>query len=77
VGRDASRFVKWDDYVGQVVRSVRNSSHGLLDQLAGRQADVAATHTGALPSSLPDLAFLVGLALLTDPEGLWGQAIVS
>ncbi len=71
VGNDGSQILKWDDYVGQVVRSVRNSSHGLLDQLAGRQVEVAATHTGALPASLPDLIFLIGLALLADPEHLW------
>jgi hypothetical protein len=77
VGQTELELIPWDAYVGQVVRSVRNSSHGLLDQLAGRQVDVAATHTGSLPAALPDLAAIIAIGLLADPEGLWAQAIPS
>lgn len=60
-----------DDYVPKLIRAVRNSSHGLLDQLATpRHRSFLATHTGTIPSVLPDLAALLALALVADAENL-------
>lgn len=75
VGRDQQTTMAVEEYVGRVVRAARNSSHGLLDQLAGPDADVAATHTGALPESLPELAALLAWSLLADPERLWSMQV--
>jgi hypothetical protein len=71
VGMDADRVLAWPEYVGQLVRAVRNSSHGLLDQVRGPQFEVAVTHTGALPRLLPELAMMIAFGLLGDPERLW------
>lgn len=77
VGRAELKTMSIEDYVGSVVRAVRNSSHGLLDQLAGPDADVAATHTGALPETLPEMVALIAWALLADPERLWSMQVWS
>jgi hypothetical protein len=73
-GSTSSRKMSWDNYVGTLVRAVRNSSHGLL-QARKTEADVAATHTGALPDTLPELVPLIALALLADPERLWSMEV--
>ena len=74
VGQDELTLMPWDEYVGRLIRSVRNSSHGLLGQLTGRRhVDLAATHTGSMPSGLPDLAFLIALGILSEPERLWEE----
>jgi hypothetical protein len=75
VGREQPATVGTEEYAGRLIRAVRNSSHGLLDQLAGRDVDIAATHTGALPETLPELASLIAVALLADPERLWSMQI--
>jgi hypothetical protein len=64
----------WDTYVRTLVRAVRNSSHGLL-QAHKTEAEVAATHTGALPDRLAELAPLIALTLLADPERLWSMDV--
>ena len=75
VGRDTQAIMPTNEYAGRLIRAVRNSSHGLLDQVAGREADVATTHTGALPDTLPDLVSLIAVALLADPERLWSMDV--
>jgi hypothetical protein len=75
VGRTAGETMSIEVYTGRVVRAVRNSSHGLLDQLAGPDAEVAAIHTGALPDTLPELVALIAMALLADPERLWSMQV--
>jgi hypothetical protein len=75
VGREEQTTMVLEEYVGRVVRAARNSSHGLLDQLAGPDAVVAATHTGALPESLPELVALLAWSLLADPERLWSMQV--
>jgi hypothetical protein len=75
IGLNGETTVKTEEYAGRVIRAVRNSSHGLLDQLAGREAEIAASHTGALPDSLPELACLIAVALLADPERLWSMDV--
>ncbi len=75
VGSNAEMAVPTEEYAGKLIRAVRNSSHGLLDQLAGREADIAASHTGALPHTLPELASLIAVALLADPEKLWSMDV--
>jgi hypothetical protein len=72
VGSSSIREIPRDTYVGTLVRAVRNSSHGLL-QAHRTEAEVAATHTGALPDTLPELVPLIALALLADPERLWSM----
>jgi hypothetical protein len=73
-GSASIRKMPWDTYVGTLVRAVRNSSHGLL-QAHKTEAEVAATHTGALPDTLPELVPLIALALLADPERLWSMEV--
>ena len=73
-GSVSIRKMSWDTYVGTLVRAVRNSSHGLL-QVHKTEAEVAATHTGALPDTLPELVPLIALALLADPERLWSMEV--
>jgi len=75
VGRQREERVPMNQYVGRLVRAVRNSSHGLLDQLAGRDAELAVTHTGALPEALPLLISLIAFALLAEPERLWSMEV--
>ena len=75
VGREAPEIMRTEEYTGRLIRAVRNSSHGLLDQLAGPDADVAATHTGALPETLPELAALIAWAPLADSERLWSMNV--
>lgn len=58
-------------YVGELVRAVRNSAHGLLEQLtASNDRYLIATHQGKLPAQLADLAALLAFALVTDAEAV-------
>jgi hypothetical protein len=65
----------FDTYVPELVRAVRNSSHGLVDQLSGSDLDLVATHDATMPSVLPDLVALIVYALIADfervREGTW------
>jgi hypothetical protein len=63
-------------YVGELVRTVRNSAHGLLEQLmTSNDRYLIATHQGKLPAQLSDLAALLAFALVADAvavhEGRW------
>lgn len=64
----------WDDYVPKLIRAIRNSAHGLVDQLEApskhKERNIIATHSGKLPPVLPDLAALLSLALVADAERL-------
>ena len=75
IGRAKQETMPIETYTGRVIRAVRNSSHGLLDQLAGPDSEVAVTHTGALPETLPELVALITWALLSDPEHLWSMRV--
>ncbi len=75
VGPNGETTMPTEEYAGRLTRVVRNSSHGLLDQLARRDANVAVTHTGALPHALPELASVLALALLADPKKLWSMDV--
>jgi hypothetical protein len=78
IGPDRDTDVPFTEYIGRLVRSVRNSSHGLMDQLAGGpNAQVALSHTGAIPEELADLASLIAIALLAEPERLWSMDLNS
>lgn len=58
-------------YVGELVRAVRNSAHGLLEQLTtSNDRYLIATHQGKLPAQLADLAALLAFALVADAEAL-------
>jgi hypothetical protein len=63
-----------DDYIPKLVRTIRNSAHGLIEQLESpdrhRERNLIATHTGKLPAVLPDLAALIGFALVADADAL-------
>ena len=59
-----------ESYVPDLVRVVRNSSHGLLDLLSGEDRYLVSTHSGRLPAELPELAVLVGFGLIADAEAL-------
>jgi hypothetical protein len=75
VGSAAERLVRWPEYVGQLVRAVRNSSHGLLDQAKGPQFDTAVTHSGALPLLLPELTMMIAFGVLAQPEQMWQRSL--
>ena len=59
----------------ELMRAVRNSSHGLVHQLAGPDLDLVATHDAHVSSALPDLVALIIIALFADLErildGTW------
>lgn len=70
VDRASGVEVPWSTYVGTLTRLIRNSSHGLLDQLAGNNLGTVASHSGALPLLLPELVMMISFAVLSDPERL-------
>lgn len=58
-------------YVPELVRAVRNSAHGLIEQLSDHpDRYLIATHEGKLPAQLADLAALIAFALVADAEAL-------
>ena len=59
-----------DEYVPELVRAVRNSSHGLSEVLQGKSALLVATHEGRMPSQLSDVAALAMLGLVADADRL-------
>jgi len=59
-----------DEYVGSLLREIRNSAHGLNRILREDTRHLVATHTGDVPRALPDLAALIALALVADAEKL-------
>jgi hypothetical protein len=69
----------WEDYVPKLIRAVRNSSHGLIEQLESpekrKERNIIAVHSGKLPAELPELAALLAFALVADAErfveGTW------
>jgi hypothetical protein len=64
-----------DEYVPELVRAVRNSSHGFTEVLRDARGLLVATHQGCMPSQLTDVAGLVMLGLFADAdklcEGTW------
>lgn len=71
-----NRLIKrnWEDYLPKLIRAIRNSAHGLVEQLEApsqhKARNIIATHSGKLPSVLPDLAALISFALIADAERL-------
>jgi hypothetical protein len=63
-----------ESYVPELIRAVRNSSHGFMDLLTRADRFLLATNTGALPDQFPMLAALIGFGLLTDAEALRDQS---
>src|SRR6266508_188856 len=63
-----------ESYVPQLVRAVRNSAHGFIEVMTSdtsamrRDRELLATHDGKLPPHFPDLAALIGFALVADFE---------
>jgi hypothetical protein len=70
VGGDPNnlRSMPMDEYVGSLLREVRNSAHGLKRILRKDERFLVATHTGDVPRQLPDLAALIALALVADAD---------
>jgi hypothetical protein len=70
-----------ESYVPQFIRAVRNSAHGFIEVLTNdapgmqRDRELLAAHDGKLPPHFPDLATLIGFALVADfervAEGTW------
>jgi hypothetical protein len=54
-----------------LVRAVRNSAHGLVEQLERRDRFLVATHNGQLPNQIGDYAVLLAFALIADIEALF------
>jgi hypothetical protein len=61
-----------EQYVADLVRDVRNSAHGLLEQLQGESRFRIATHDGTMPTQLADVALLVMLAFGGGAQQLVG-----
>jgi hypothetical protein len=64
------RPMAMEDYVSRLLREARNSAHGLSRQLRGRTGLLVATHDGAIPTQLADVAALVAFALAADADKL-------
>jgi hypothetical protein len=72
-----------ESYVPELVRAIRNSAHGFIDILTsprmGKDRALLATHDGELPPHVPDLAVLIGFALIADFErvaaGTWMPSV--
>ncbi len=62
--------VSTEQYVAELVRDVRNSAHGFIEQLQGDQRFRIATHDGTMPTQLTDVARLIMLALGGGAEDL-------
>ena len=59
-----------DSYVPDIVRAVRNSAHGFLEQVKGDDRYLIATHDGHLPPAFADLSTLIMMGLFADAERL-------
>jgi hypothetical protein len=72
VGSGDGELTSWsmERYVPAVVRAVRNSAHGLFEQLAGRDRYLLATHDGQLPPQLGSLGAMIAFGLVAEPETL-------
>jgi hypothetical protein len=63
-----------EGYVPQLIRAVRNSAHGFIEVMTSdlpamrRDRELLATHDGKVPPHFPDLAALIGFALVADFE---------
>ncbi len=68
----------WDEYVSNLMRATRNSSHGLQDMLreppsSSTKPDprlLLATNSGEVPYSFYEVAAIVFLGLMADAERL-------
>jgi len=67
----------WDEYVPELVRAPRNSSHGLQDMTreprdvgARHQRLLLATSSGEIPNSFFEVVAIAYLALMADAERL-------
>lgn len=56
----------------RLIRAVRNSAHGFIEVMTSesmqRDRDILASHDGKVPPQMPDLAALIGFALVADFE---------
>jgi hypothetical protein len=76
------RVVRWDDYVGELIREARNASHGLLDLLTVTPKKekrarrlLLATNQGEVPAPLYEVTRVICFALMADAasfcDGSW------
>jgi hypothetical protein len=70
-----------EQYAADLLRDIRNSAHGFVEQLQGEEGFLIATHDGTIPTQLADVGRLVMLAFGGGAErlvaGTWLQADVS
>jgi hypothetical protein len=71
------RLMPWDEYVPELMRAARNSSHGLQDIMrepkdanARHQRLLLATNSGDIPSSFFEVVAIAYLCLMADAERL-------
>jgi hypothetical protein len=73
------RLMPWPEYVSELIREARNSSHGLMDMLTYTPANkrprrlLLATNQGDVPTSLYEVARVVVFALMADAAALCEQ----
>jgi hypothetical protein len=82
VAPDTLGAVSDDDYVASLLRTVRNSSHGLLEMLRdGDDRFLLATNTAGVPAELSAVAPLIALSLVADTpallDGTWRTQLVG
>jgi hypothetical protein len=71
------QLMPWEEYVPELMRAARNSSHGLQDVMrepkdanARHQRLLLATNSGDIPSSFFEVAAIAYLCLMADAERL-------
>jgi hypothetical protein len=64
------RPLSMEGYVSQLMRTARNSAHGLARPLRGAEGLLTATHDGEIPTQLSDVAALVLFGLVAGAEDL-------
>jgi hypothetical protein len=64
------RPMSMDDYTSRLLRTVRNSAHGLSRPLRGNTGLLIATHDGDIPTQLGDTAALALFGLVADAPKL-------
>lgn len=65
-----------EEYVPDLVRATRNSSHGFLDALRADQRFLLGTHDGHMPAQLADLAAFLLFGLAADADAVRNRQFV-
>jgi len=67
---DRGEIVSKEDYVVNMLRTIRNTHHGYMDDPSNRFEKYLSIHSGSTPHYIADLSLLFFLSLLSDPDSL-------